>query len=296
MREGKPKAVHEVKNMMHTECYLGDTEGGDDAGGERSVDARLKEFTRWYSEVHTIRCVRERIDKPRPREENRDVPDMRNVKAESEANRASAAGASLFINASSRPIQRVSAGAPRKRAKLAARHLANPRPAHGADAPHATRAKLATVTPTERTDHILRWNARTGSHIALVNFMTSALGQGVSHWWMTAQPAGLTPPLPDDTVAVFIDACIDITEREDITLDQLAYFVGHRSLSRHKPSFHNYTADQVRELIPHIARHWFEATDNELTDAMEHHRNDQLRAYFLSRNEGLPMEYALEVA
>lgn len=149
------------------------------------------------------------------------------------------------------------------------------------------------MTSRERVQLMNHWSAHLdGGYTALSNFMTSSFGL-VAHRWTGKDMFG--ERIPDNIVAETVDAVIAECKAQGMKPGDFAYVIGHRHLSRTKPAFHNYTIEQIRGLIPRIGRMWQEATDEEMKDALEYQRADELLAYFMHIDDGLPMDYARTV-
>lgn len=148
---------------------------------------------------------------------------------------------------------------------------------------------METYTPEKRAALLHDWSSYTNSYVTIPNFIMQAFGTAVWDRW---KGPDLPQRLCDAVVEATIEACL---ADETMRLEDYSYIIGHRHLSRTEPAFHNYTVEQAQKLIPRIAALWHEASDEELKEAMEHQREDNLLAYTMSRYETLPFEYAVAV-
>lgn len=149
---------------------------------------------------------------------------------------------------------------------------------------------METYDTKTRDALLYDWMSRTGSYATVPNFLTNAFGRAGTRWYRPASEPRQT--LCDAVVEATVEACLAGDQME---LGDYATIIGHNYLSRTEPAFHNYTVAQVQQLVPRIARLWADGTDGELREAMDYQRQDQLLAYFLHLDEGIPLEYALAV-
>lgn len=145
---------------------------------------------------------------------------------------------------------------------------------------------METYTFEHRFELFQGWQRRTASLVSVYDFLMASFGR-VVYRWETAHPAPQT--LCDAVVETTVEAALTDPWLE---LDQFAIVIGYQHLSRNAPAFHNYTPEQVRTLMPRISKLWRESDDRGLQTAMQHQRDDNLLAYFMSVDEGIPMEYA----
>lgn len=149
------------------------------------------------------------------------------------------------------------------------------------------------MTSRERVQLMNHWSAHLeGGYTALGNFLTNSFGL-VAHRWAGKDMFG--ERIPDNIVAETVNAVIDECQQSQMKASDFAYVIGHQYTSRTKTAFHNYTVEQVRQLVPRIRRLWEEGTDEGLTAALEAQRADELLAHFLHIDEGMPMDYARTV-
>lgn len=149
------------------------------------------------------------------------------------------------------------------------------------------------MTSRERVQLMNDWSAHIANgYITLSNFLTNSFGLAVRRW---SGSDDFPMTLPDNIVAEAVDGVIAECKTRGMKPDDFSYVIGHRYLSRTQPAFHNYTVEQVRSLIPRIARLWEEGTDEEMAAALEHQRDDDLLAYFMHIDDGVPLDYARTV-
>lgn len=149
------------------------------------------------------------------------------------------------------------------------------------------------LSSRERVQLMNDWSAHIdGGYTALSNFLTNSFGLAARRW---SGNDSFPMTLADNVVAETVDRVIAECKAQDMKPDDFSFVIGHRYLSRRAPAFHNYTVEQVRDLIPRIARLWREATDEAVQEAMERQRDDDLLAYFMHIDEGVPLDYARTV-
>lgn len=146
------------------------------------------------------------------------------------------------------------------------------------------------MTGSDRVQLMNRWSAAfPGGYPELGTFLQNCFGL-VAHRWTGKDMFG--ERIGDNIVADTVDAVIAECQQSQMIASDFSYVIGHQYTSRTETAFHNYTAEQVRALVPRIRKLWEEGTDEELTAALEAQRADELLVYFMHIDEGMPMDYA----
>lgn len=159
--------------------------------------------------------------------------------------------------------------------------------------------ELEAISAQERVHLLNRWSAYIESgYRGVGDFLAHTFGPDTATRW---SGTGIQSPRVADTVVrATVETCIWENQNNGVPFEVFRDVIGHKNISRKMPAFHNYTAEQARTIISKIAQLWVEATDekseravHEFNQAIQHCRNDNLLAYFISLEEDIPLEYAI---